>query len=91
MGAGREHVGRMRRRYAATGRVPEHGRPGRRKSGSRGPRCSPCRRRARTTVCTVLGACAEHMCGAVRLEGILVAQGIRVPHSTIHAMPGRTA
>ena len=46
------------------------------------------KRIARTTVRTVLEACAEHRCGAVRLEGILAARGIRVPHSTIHAMLG---
>ena len=77
MGAGREHAGRIRRGYAATGRVPEHGRPGRRK-----------KRITRTTVRAVPAACAGHRCGAVRLEGILAARGIRVPHSTVHAMPG---
>ena len=77
MGAGRERAGRIRRGYAATGRVPGHGRPGRRK-----------KRITRTTVRAVPEACAGHRCGAVRLEGILAARGNRVPHSTVHAMPG---
>lgn len=74
MGVGKKRVNCIKRRYADMERVPEHGRPGKRKRGLCG------------AACAVLGTHAGHRCDAMRLEGILTAQVMHILHNTIHAI-----